>query len=151
MSGADRLGKCVDEVQVGDSASFTKTIREEDVLQFAAITEDHNPIHTDEAYAARTRFGRRLAHGPLVAGLVAPVLGMKLPGMGTLAVSQTLRYLAPVYIDDTITVTVVAREVVPDKNVVDFDCAWVNQEGVTVIEGTFTVMPPPRKLDPSNE
>lgn len=136
----------MDEIRVGDSASFTKTISESDVLQFAAITEDHNPIHTDEAYAATTRFGRRLAHGPLVAGLVAPILGMELPGMGTIAVAQTLRYLAPVYMGDTIAVTIVAREVVPEKNLVHFDCKWVNQEGVEAIAGTFTVMPPPRKL-----
>ncbi|MBM4049630.1 MAG: MaoC family dehydratase [Planctomycetes bacterium] len=146
MPQSYQLGKCVDEIHVGDSASFTKTIHESDVLGFAAITEDHNPIHTDEAYAAKTRFGRRLAHGPLVAGLVAPVLGMKLPGMGTIAVSQTLQYLAPVHIGDRITVTIVARKVVCEKNLVQFDCAWVNQNRVKVIEGTFTVMPPPRKL-----
>ena len=141
-----QVGKCADEIEVGDSASFTKKISETDVLQFAAITEDHNPIHTDEKYASMTSFGSRLAHGPLVAGLVAPVLGMKLPGMGTIVVSQALKFLAPVYIGDSITVTIMASRVRPSKNIVNFDCRWVNQDGVTVIEGDYTVMPPPRKL-----
>jgi 3-hydroxybutyryl-CoA dehydratase len=141
-----KLGKCVDEVNVGDSASFTKTISESDVLLYAAITEDHNPIHTDEAYAARTHFKKRLVHGPLIAGLVAPVLGMKLPGMGTIAVSQTLRYLAPVYIGDRITVTIVACKVIPKENLVHFDCTWVNQNGIKIMDGKFTVKPPPRKF-----
>ena len=146
MSEEYEIGKCADEIKVGDSASFTKKISENDVLQFAAITEDYNPIHTDEKYASRTRFGSRLAHGPLVAGLVAPVLGMKLPGMGTIVVSQALKFLAPVYIDDSITVTIMASKVKPVKNIVNFNCIWVNQDGVTVIEGDYTVMPPPRKL-----
>jgi len=146
MSAPYKLGKCVDEIKVGDSASFTRTISEHDVMRFADITGDHNPIHTDEEYASRTRFGRRLAHGPLIASLVAPVLGMKLPGMGTIAVSQTLRYLAPVYIGDSITVTIIASEVISEKNLVHFDCSWVNQDGLKVIEGRFTVKPPQRKL-----
>jgi 3-hydroxybutyryl-CoA dehydratase len=146
MGGGQGIGKCADEIKVGDSASFTKKINEDDVMKFAEITEDHNPIHTDEKYASRTRFGSRLAHGPLVAGLVAPVLGMKLPGMGTIVVSQALRFLSPVYIGDTITVTIRVSEVQPLKNLVDFDCMWVNQKGVTVIQGSYRVMPPPRKL-----
>jgi 3-hydroxybutyryl-CoA dehydratase len=146
MANEYQIGKCADEIKVGDRASFTKKITEEDVLKFAEITEDHNPIHTDEEYASLTAFGRRLAHGPLVAGLVAPVLGMKLPGMGTIVVSQTLKFLAPVYIGDTITVTITASEIKPLKNLVNFDCSWINQKGVTVIQGNYTVMPPPRKL-----
>ncbi|HSL99432.1 MAG TPA: MaoC family dehydratase, partial [Candidatus Limnocylindria bacterium] len=81
--------------EIGQSADLTKVITEEDILRFAEITGDRNPVHISEEFAAQTRFGERIAHGILTAGLISAVIGMKLPGPGCLYVSQTLAFLAP--------------------------------------------------------
>lgn len=91
---------------MGDKASFTKTVTDIDVWAFAGISGDFNPVHVNEEYAKNTRFGRRIAHGPVAMSLVAPVLGMMLPGPGTILVDLYTRYTAPVYPLDTITCTV---------------------------------------------
>ena len=91
--------------QVGQRASVTRTISESDVYLFAGITGDLNPAHTNEEYAKKTHFKTRIAHGMLSAGLISAVLGMKLPGPGTIYTGQTIKFLAPVHIGDTITAT----------------------------------------------
>ena len=88
------------------SASLSRTISEEDVVTFAHLTGDVNPVHLDEAYAKGTRFGRRVAHGVFAAGLVSAVIGTRLPGPGAVYLSQTLKFVAPVFIGDTVTATV---------------------------------------------
>lgn len=93
------------EWQVGDSAQFTKTVRDQDIERYAEITGDSNPMHLDEEYARTARFGRRVAHGMLSAGFISTVLGTKMPGPGTIYLGQSLRFLAPVYPGDTITAT----------------------------------------------
>ncbi|PHV10765.1 MaoC family dehydratase [Chitinimonas sp. BJB300] len=95
-----------EDMTLGQTASFRKTVTEADIVLFAGITGDHNPIHTDEEYARTTPFGRRIAHGLLTSSLVSTVLGNQLPGPGTIYMSQTMRFMAPVFIGDTVTASV---------------------------------------------
>ncbi len=140
------LGKTINEIRIGDSASFSKTISETDVYLFAGITGDFNPMHMNEEYAKITPFKQRIAHGPIAASLIAPVLGTKLPGLGTIAVESSSRYLAPVMIGDTITARgeVIAKDV--EKNLVTMKLTFTNQHGTVVIDGHVTVMPPLEKF-----
>src|SRR5215204_1972511 len=105
-------------LKVGDSAETRKTIADEDVRAFAELTGDRNPVHLDEEYAASTRFGRRIAHGMLGASLISAVLANELPGRGTVYLSQTLRFTAPVFLGDTVTARVTVKGVVEGEAVV---------------------------------
>ena len=130
------------ERKIGDQASTAKTISESDVYLFAGITGDHNPAHVNEVYASQTRFGRRIAHGILSAGLISAVLAMKLPGPGTIYLGQELKFVRPVYFGDTITATCTVSELLPEKNIARLETVCTNQDGAVVIKGTATVMPP---------
>ena len=132
----------IEEMKLGDCASVTKTVTETDVYLFAGITGDLNPAHTDEVSASQTRFGGRIAHGILGAGFISAVLGMKLPGPGTIYLGQELRFTKPVRIGDTITATCTVKEVLPEKNIAKFETVCTNQRGDTVITGMATTMPP---------
>ena len=136
------LGKSINELEVGMSAEQSKTITETDVNLYAGITGDFNPMHINEEYAKTTRFGGRIAHGGLAEGLIAPVIGMKLPGPGTIALERSVRFKAPVKIGDTITAKATVAEKITEKNIVVFKCEWTNQRGEIVMEGTVKVMPP---------
>ncbi len=92
----------IEDMRTGMSAALERTFTEEDVLAFARLSGDFNPAHVDAAYAAATRFGRPVAHGLLTASLISAVLGTKLPGKGAIYISQSLRFLAPVFIGDTV-------------------------------------------------
>lgn len=133
------------ELKVGQSDSFSKTITETDVYLFAGITGDLNPAHVDEEYVQNTRFGKRIAHGMLSAGLISNVLGTKLPGPGTIYLSQQVDFKAPVYFGDTVTAVVEVEELIPEKNRAILHTYCRNQEGVIVVEGKATVMPPKGK------
>lgn len=136
------LGKSYEELSIGDEASFTKTITETDVYLFAGITGDFNPLHVNEEYAKKSRFGTRIAHGWLPQSLIAPVLGTKLPGLGTIAVEITCRYKAPTFIGDTITAKVIVKEKIEDKKWILLRAIWSNQDGKTTSEGEVIVIPP---------
>ena len=123
------------QLHVGDKAKLTRTITDEMVVAFADLVGDHNPVHLDEAFAATTRFGRRIAHGMLVAGLISSVIATDLPGPGSVYLSQTLRFKAPVYLGDTITVHVEVVKRREDKPIVTLRTICTNQDGKTVIEG----------------
>ena len=138
------LGKTYDELEIGMSASFTKTITETDVYLFAGISGDFNPMHVNEEFAKLTPFGTRIAHGALPQCLIAPVLGMKLPGLGTVALEINTRFRAPPHFGDTITARAEVTEKLEDKRWVRMALLWTNQEGKTVAEGTALVMPPPK-------
>ncbi len=129
-------------VKVGDSAELTRTFGDEDVRAFARISGDNNPVHLDDEYAAGTRFGRRLVHGMLTAGLISAVLGTQLPGPGSIYLSQTLKFRAPVFIGDAVTARVTVKAVREDKPIVTFETACFNQEGVKVLEGEAVLMVP---------
>jgi 3-hydroxybutyryl-CoA dehydratase len=135
----------IDEIKLGDMASTTKTISESDVYLFAGITGDMNPAHTDDVTACRGVFKGRVAHGILVTGLISAVLGMKLPGPGTIYLGQEVKFTKPVYFGDTITATCTVASMRPEKNIVNLDTLCVNQRGETVITGSATVMPPKKE------
>lgn len=137
-----QIGKTIDELKVGEEASFTKTITEVDIAMFAAITGDFNPVHTNEIYAQKTHFGKRIAHGGIAAGLVAPILGMMLPGPGTIALEVRNKFLAPVYPGNTITCTGVVQEKDEERNIAAIYFTLNNENSVKVMECWAKVMPP---------
>ena len=124
----------------GDKASRIQTISDEMIRSFANLTGDTNPVHLDEVYAAGTRFGRRIAHGMIAAGLISATLANDLPGPGTVYLSQTLQFKAPVYPGDTITTTVEVKNVRPDKPIVTLSTTCTNQENKVVLEGEAVVL-----------
>lgn len=132
----------IDLLQVGQQADFTKTVSESDVYLYAGLTGDLNPAHINEEYAKGTRFGGRIAHGMLSAGFISAVIGMQLPGPGSIYMGQNLKFTAPVCIGDTVTATVTVREIDSVKNRVTLDTVCTNQEGTVLITGEALVMPP---------
>jgi 3-hydroxybutyryl-CoA dehydratase len=109
-------GMWFEDLAVGQKASFGKTITEADIVLFAAVTGDTNPMHLNAEYAKTSVFGERIAHGMLAAGLITKVLGTQLPGPGTIYMSQTLKFRAPVRIGQTVTATVEVLALHPDKH-----------------------------------
>jgi 3-hydroxybutyryl-CoA dehydratase len=138
------IGKTYEELEIGEEASFTKTITETDVYLFAGISGDFNPLHVDETYAKETIFGTRIAHGALPQSLIAPVLGMKLPGLGTILVEITCRFKRPTYFGDTVTATATVAEKIEKTKWVRLKLKWTNQRGESVAEGEALVVPPQR-------
>ena len=134
--------RTIQTIQVGDSASFTKTVTESDINLYAGISGDFNPAHMDAEHAKNTMFGQRIAHGMLSAGFISNVLGNQLPGPGTIYMGQELKFVKPVYIGDTVTATVTVAERMEEKNRLKLDTVVTNQRGEAVITGTATVMPP---------
>lgn len=135
-------GKTFEEISIGESASFTKTITETDIYLFAGISGDFNPLHVDEEYAKTTAFGTRIAHGGLAASLLAPVLGMKLPGLGTVALETLTKFRKPVFPGDTITCKVEVKEKIPRLKAVSMNIEWTNQKGEIIGKGECKVIPP---------
>lgn len=120
---------------VGEEATFTKIISDEDITTFAKISGDENPVHVNDAYAKGTMFGGRIAHGILVAGLISAVLGTVLPGPGAIYMSQQLRFLAPVRPGDEATARAKVTEWDSIKGRITLLTEVTNQDGVTVITG----------------
>ncbi len=129
-------------ISIGDSASLSKTFTDEDVRSFAHISGDKNPIHLDDEFAAGTRFKKRLVHGILTSGLISAVLGMQLPGPGSIYIRQTLNFRAPVFIGDTITASVKVIKVREDKPLVTLKTVCTNQDGTVVIDGEAMLLIP---------
>lgn len=127
-------------LQPGDKASRTTVITDEMIRAFADLTGDTNPVHLDDTYAAGTRFGRRIAHGMIAAGLISAALANDLPGPGTVYLSQMLQFKGPVYPGDTITTTVEVKSVRPDKPIVRLGTECRNQNDVVVLEGEAVVL-----------
>jgi acyl dehydratase len=126
----------IDDFEIGQHATFTKTFSEDDVRRFIEITGDVNPLHVDDAFAAETPFGRRVLHGMLTASIFSTMVGMLLPGTGAIYRSQTLTFLLPVHIGETVTAHFVVRSIDREKHRLDID-AWIeNEAGQHVIEGT---------------
>lgn len=125
---------------VGDKATRTHIITDEMIRAFAELTGDYNPVHLDDAYAAATRFKRRIAHGMIAAGLISAALANDLPGSGTVYLSQTLNFKAPVYPGDTITVTIEVKSLHASKPIATLSTTCANQDGVVVLEGEAVVL-----------
>lgn len=135
-----------DEIKIGDSASITRTLTERDIELFAVMSGDVNPAHVDPEFAKSDMFHKIIAHGMWGGSLISTVLGTELPGPGTIYLDQTLRFLAPVGLGDTITVTVTAREKDAKRHRVTFDCTCTNQDGKVVIDGAALVIAPTEKI-----
>ncbi len=126
----------IEGFEPGQHVSLSRTFTDEDVRRFAELTRDTNPLHLDEEFAARTRFGRRIAQGMLTASLFSTIMGTLLPGTGAIYRSQTIRFLLPVYVGDTVTAHFVVRSVDRARHRLEIE-AWVeNDAGQRVIEGT---------------
>jgi acyl dehydratase len=132
------------KLTVGQRARRTKTVTARDVELYSEITGDRNPLHFDPEFAAGTRFGRLVAQGGITAGMLNALVAMDLPGPGTVFMSQSLRYLAPTYLGDTLTAEVEVLALKPDKPVCQLKATITNQEGTVVLEGecwTYTLAP----------
>lgn len=136
------IGKTIEELQVGDTARFSKTISESDVYLFAGVTGDLNPAHVNEDYAQDTFFKTRIAHGMLSASFISTVIGTLLPGPGTVYMRQEVSFLAPVKFGDTVTAIVEVAEIIADKKRVRLKTYCLNQENTTVVDGEAIVSPP---------
>lgn len=135
------MGKTYSQINVGDTASFEKTVSESDVYLFAGITGDMNPAHINEEAMKNSSFGGRIAHGILTAGFISAVLGMQLPGPGTIYLSQQLNFKAPVKIGDTVKAVAEVIEKL-EKGRVRLKTTCQTQAGVVVLEGEALVIAP---------
>ncbi len=138
--------KTYDEIQVGDSASLTRTLQPKDIQLFAIMSGDVNPAHVDPEYAKSSMFREVIAHGMWGGALISTVLGTQFPGPGTLYIDQTLHFSHPVGLGDTITVKLTATRKFDHNHHILFDCVCTNQEGRTVIRGTAEVLAPTEKV-----
>ena len=127
------------DLYIGQKASIQKTISAADITAFAGVSLDVNPIHMSEKYAENTPFGQRIVHGMLTASLISAVLGIQLPGPGTVYLGQELRFVAPVFLCDDITAEVEIIELREDKKIVKLNTTCYNQDGKKVITGIATV------------
>ena len=132
--GRDMIAR-IEDFEVGQHVSFAKTFTEDDMARFIEITGDVNPLHVDEEFARTTQFGRRVLQGMLTASIFSTMAGMLLPGSGAIYRSQTLRFLLPVYLGETVTAHFVVRSIDRAKHRLEID-AWIeNAAGQHVIEG----------------
>jgi 3-hydroxybutyryl-CoA dehydratase len=135
--------KYFEDLEVGQEASMARVVSAADIVAYAALSGDYNPVHLDAEYAAKTIFKERIAHGILSAGYISAVFGMKLPGPGAIYISQTLFFKGPVKIDDRVETTVRLVELIPDKKRARFDCVCT-VAGKPVLTGEAVLMVPPR-------
>ena len=146
VHGAIIENRTYDELTVGDSASLVRTLTQDDIDLFAVVSGDVNPAHMDPAYAATDPFHEIVGHGMWSGSLISAVLGTKLPGPGTIYLSQELRFLAPIAVGDTITTTVTVREKLPAHHDLVLDCQCVNAAGVAAVAGVARVRAPTEKV-----
>ncbi|MHA1698727.1 MAG: MaoC family dehydratase [Promethearchaeota archaeon] len=133
-----------DSIEIGDSASVTKTVTETDVILIAGVTGDFNPLHVNEEFAKTTQFGKRVVHGVFSTGLISAVLGMKLPGPGALYASQSVKFVKPVFIGDTLTAVATVKEKFTKKEgklkFLKIETKVYNQDDAVVTEGEALVI-----------
>jgi len=134
--------KTFDEINVGDSASYTRPVTSKEVQLFATVSGDHNPVHLDPTYAATTQFGECIAHGMLTGAFISAAIAMELPGPGTIYLGQSLQFRAPVLLGDTLTVELSVTGKHESKPWLTLNCEVKNQSGKTVARGEASVMAP---------
>ncbi|MBV2133976.1 MaoC family dehydratase [Pseudomonas sp. MAP12] len=134
-----------DELQVGQKASYQRTVEERDIQLFAEVSGDRNPVHLDAEYAAATQFKERIAHGMLTGALISAAIACTLPGPGTIYLGQNLRFTRPMKLGDQLTVELEVLEKLP-KNRVRIATRVLNQQGKSVVDGEAEVMAPQDKL-----
>ncbi len=137
-----KIGLTIDQIRIGDYASFGKTLTEADVYQFAGILGNFNPLHVNKEFAAKTPLKERVVSNALVASLVSKILGTQLPGNGTVHLSQEMEFLLPVFIGDTVEARIEATKIDGKLGRVWFDIACTNRKGEIVAKGETVVMPP---------
>ena len=135
-------GLTIDQIAEGQKSERSFTVTEERINLFAEATGDTNPLHLDEAFAEKTIFKKRVAHGMLSAGFISGELGTRFPGIGTIYLSQTMQFLKPVFIGDTITARLTVLERIEAKNRIRMETVCVNQNDEVVLKGEAVVMPP---------
>ncbi|WP_164880862.1 MaoC/PaaZ C-terminal domain-containing protein [Aestuariirhabdus litorea] len=135
-----------DELAIGDTATFTRTLEEKDLILFAAVSGDINPLHLDPEFASTTPFKERIAHGAWSGSLISAALANVMPGPGTVYLGQSLKFQRPVKLGDTLTVQLEVKEKQERRNQVTFITQVVNQEGKTVVSGEAEVMAPKEKM-----
>ena len=143
MTIMERNIYCFEDLQLGMEASFQKTVSESDIITFANVSGDKNPVHLDAGYAARTMFKERIAHGMLTASYISAVFGMEMPGPGAIYISQTLNFRAPVKIGDVVIAKVKVVELIEGKRRARFECQCL-VAGKAVLEGEAVLMVPAR-------
>ena len=139
-SSLNMKGYSIDEIYIGQKASFTKTITEHDVYTFAGLCCDFNPLHVNAEYAKESRFGERIAHGMLTASLYSTIIGMCIPGADAIFLGQSCRFVRPGKFGDTVTINAEVVNIRKEKRIVTLKMTIVNQRGETVIEGDATAM-----------
>jgi len=145
-AGRERGTICIEDLEIGMTRHVEKTIENYDILAFAEISTDHNPVHLDDEYAADSIFGGRIAHGMLTAALISAVIGEQLPGHGSIYLSQNLKFLAPVRPGDTVRAEVKVADIQHARRRVTLDCAC-RVGDTTVLKGEALVLAPSKKLD----
>ena len=137
----------INELAVGQSASYSKTLTEQDVILFAACSGDVNPVHLDKAYAATTAFGEPIGHGMWTGALVSAAIATRMPGPGSVYRSQSLNFKHPVKIGDEVTVTLTIAEIKERVKLVTLECEAHNQDGKLIAKGIAEVIAPAEKLN----
>lgn len=127
-------------IKIGDKFAATKQITDSVVRAFAELSGDYNPIHLDETFAAKTRFKKRIAHGMISGALISAVLGYEFKERKIVYLSQTMRFVAPVFLDDTITATATVTKIREDKPIITVETVCTNQNGETVVTGEGKIM-----------
>lgn len=140
-------GLTMKDVAVGDVAEITYTVTAETIREFVTASGDDNPIHSDAGFAAGTRFGRVIAPGMLTGSFVSSVIGTRLPGPGTIYLSQSFRFMRPVYIGDRVTARIEVAERVAERNRLRLGTICVNQDGELLLEGEAWVLPSPTRIE----
>ncbi|MBR5468577.1 MAG: MaoC family dehydratase [Firmicutes bacterium] len=133
-------GYSIDDLYVGQKGSISKTITETDVYTYAGIIGDFNPLHVNAEYAKNTRFGERIAHGMLTASFFSTVVGMLIPGTGGIYLGQSVRFVKPVKIGDTITAEGIITEINKEKKIITVETTAYNQRGEAVVTGEAKMM-----------
>jgi len=128
------------DLAIGDTFTKSRTITDELIRAFAELSGDHNPIHLDEDFAAKTRFGRRIAHGMLSGAFISAVLGFEFRERKIVYLSQTMKFTAPVFIGDTVTTTATVRNIREDKGIVTLETTCTKQDGTVAVQGQAMVM-----------
>ena len=134
-----------EELALGQRATLLRTVMAHDVTRFAEVSGDGNPVHLSDHYAAKTRFGQRIAHGMFTGSLISALIGTRLPGAGAVYLSQTFEFKAPVKIGDVVEASVEIAELIPDKRRARLQCeCWV--DAVQVLSGIAWVSVPPARV-----
>jgi 3-hydroxybutyryl-CoA dehydratase len=141
----DLMGYCIEELSVGMTALFAKTVTEADIVLFAGISGDINPVHLNHEFATETMFEGRIAHGMLTAGFISTVIGTKLPGPGAIYLKQSLNFRAPVRAGDTVRARTTIKEIVPEKRRVVMETVATVGDRV-VLDGEATILVPSRAV-----